>query len=119
MKKKQHIPRKLTEAQKITEQTAEGWRQAPKPSKFLVIVSLVCFIGCLLMSGLWANAITGDKWLPTAALKNQIDYLSEAYWDKVHTTSEMIQLLMQELDWPVNLEEDQWWFDCREKLGLE
>ena len=118
-KKQQHIPRKLTEAQVAVDQNVEGWKQTPRPSKFLVITALVCFIGCLLMATLWATAANGDKWLATEALENQIDYLTEAYFDKVDTTSEMIQLLMVELDWPVRLEDDQWWFDCREQLGLE
>ena len=115
--KKKQLQRQ-TEAQKAVDQNVEGWRQLPKPSKFLVITALVCFIGCLLMATLWANAVSENKFLP-GELRSQIDYLTDAYYDRIYTTNEMMQLLMQELDWPVDLEDDQWWFDCRERLWLE
>ena len=116
--KKKQLQRQ-TEAQKAVDQNVEGWRQLPKPSKFLVITALVCFLGFLLMASLWANAMTGDKFIGAGYCKNQINYLTEAYYDRIYTTNEMMQLLMQELDWPVDLEDDQWWFDCREQLELE
>ena len=113
--KKKQLQRQ-TEAQKTTEQNAEGWRQTSWPSKLLVIISLVCFIGFCFTGILWVSNI---QFYSPGEYRDPYNTLTEAYWDKIYTTDEMIQLLMHELDWPVNLEDRQWWFDCRERLGLE
>ncbi len=59
-KKSQHIPHKLTEAQKVTEQNIEGWRKVHWPSRFLVITFLVYVILSVIIAILWAR--TAPNW---------------------------------------------------------
>ena len=102
--------KKRTEAEQSMDRTMEHWHQAGRPSRVLIIVSLACFVGFLIMTALWVNEYAG-----TAPPPYQTKYEHMLEVDAVK--NEAIQLLMLELGWPVIY--DEWWDYCRGRLGLE